>query len=38
MRNTYHKKPLTQPNKVLEGLNLQKPVQEKIFWLGIQET
>ena len=25
-RNLYHKKPLTQPNKVLEELNLQKPV------------
>ena len=25
-KKIYHKKPLTQPNKVLEELNLQKPV------------
>ena len=24
MRNIYHKEPFAQPNKILEGLNLQK--------------
>ena len=33
MKNIYHKKPLTQPNKVLEGLNLRNQYKSKCFCL-----